>query len=112
ANIGQVVQVGAEDAVDHAMTPIGLSMQAGPIGKAVILVLLAMSIWCWVLILEGWIAVARVRRAVRRLRTGAGDRISPLLVSVMKAGEEARRLHVPMETAGETRQRVGEAMRR
>src|SRR5690606_10271525 len=43
---------------------------------------------------------------------GIGDRISPLLVPVMKAGEEARRLQVPMETAGETRQRVGEAMRR
>src|SRR5690606_4327324 len=94
------------------MTPIGLFMQAGPDGKAVILILLAMSIWCWVLILEGWIAVARVRRAIRRLREGIGGHISPLLVPLLRAGEEARRLQVPMETAGETRQRVGEAMRR
>ncbi len=93
------------------MTPIGLFMQAGPVGKAVILMLLAMSIWCWVLILEGWIAVARLRRAVRRLRIGAGNRISPLLLPIIQAGEAARRIRVPMETAGETRQRIGEAMR-
>ncbi len=96
----------------HSMTPIGLFMQAGPVGKAVILILLAMSIWCWVLILEGWIAVARVRRAIRRLREGIGGHISPLLVPLLRAGEEARRIQVPMETAGETRQRLGEAMRR
>ncbi|HEX7074830.1 MAG TPA: MotA/TolQ/ExbB proton channel family protein [Hyphomicrobiaceae bacterium] len=94
------------------MTPIGLFMQAGPVGKAVILILLVMSIWCWVLILEGWIAVVRLRRAVRRLRAGAGNSVSPLLIEVIKAGDEARRIDVPMETAGETRQRIGEAMRR
>src|SRR5690606_17958477 len=94
------------------MTPIGLFMQAGPVGKAVILILLAMSIWCWVLILEGVIAVARVLRAIRRLRECIGRRSSPLLVPLLRAGEEAHRIQVPMETAGETRQRLGEAMRR
>lgn len=94
------------------MTPIGLFLQAGPVGKSVIIVLLVMSIWCWVLILEGWIGVARLRRVIRRARSRPGDVVSPLLAPVIEAGNIARRIHVPMETAGETRQRISEAMRR
>jgi biopolymer transport protein ExbB/TolQ len=93
------------------MTPVGLFLQAGPVGKSVIIALLLMSIWCWVLILEGWIGVARLQRVIRRARTGFGD-VSPLLVPIINAGDAARRIRLPMETAGETRQRIGEAMRR
>ncbi|MGB3721081.1 MAG: MotA/TolQ/ExbB proton channel family protein [Hyphomicrobiaceae bacterium] len=94
------------------MTPIGLFMQAGLVGKAVIIVLLVMSIWCWVLILEGWVGLIRLRSAVRRLHNGGRNHISPLLLPIIEAGETARRIQVPMETAGEKRQRIGEAMRR
>ena len=94
------------------MTPIGLFLQAGMIGKAVIIVLLAMSIWCWVLILEGWIAIGRMRRAIRRFRVGHRGAMSPLIRPIIEAGEMAHQLRVPMETAGETRQRLGEAKRR
>lgn len=98
--------------MEHTMTPVGLFLQAGPVGKSVIAVLLLMSIWCWVLILEGWIAVARLRRVVRRARNRSGEFVSPLLAPVIEAGEMAQRIRVPMETAGETRQRISEAMQR
>ena len=40
--------------MDHGvLTPLGLFAEAGPVAKAVMLVLLLASIWCWVLIVEG-----------------------------------------------------------
>ncbi len=93
------------------MTPIGLFMQAGLVGKAVIIVLLVMSIWCWVLILEGWVGLIRLRSAVRRLHNGGRNHISPLLLPIIEAGETAANSGTH-GTAGEKRQRIGEAMRR
>ena len=50
------------------LSPIGLFLAAGPVGKAVMATLFLASLWCWVLILEGVISVARIRRAVRAAR--------------------------------------------
>ena len=45
------------------ISPWGLFLEAGPVGKGVMALLLLMSIWCWVLIIEGIVAVVRLRRA-------------------------------------------------
>ena len=52
------------------LSPIGLFMGASLVGKAVMAVLFLASLWCWVLIVEGVISVARLHRAVRQARAG------------------------------------------
>ena len=59
-----------------ALSPFGLFLQAGMIAKTVILLLLAASIWCWVLIIEGVRA-----KFMRLLETG---RMSPRTRTVVK----------------------------
>ena len=52
------------------LSPIGLFLEAGLVGKFVMGVLFVASLWCWVLIVEGVISVIRLRRAVREARAG------------------------------------------
>ncbi len=88
-----------------ALNPIQLFMQAAPIGKAVLLLLLAASIWCWVLIIESAFGVARLRRAVaasRRSDRATGGLLGP----VAEAGRQAASLSIPGESLGEARARV------
>jgi hypothetical protein len=51
------------------LTPIGLFLSAGLVGKFVMGVLFLASLWCWVLIIEGVISVVRLGRAVRAARS-------------------------------------------
>jgi len=94
-----------------ALTPFGLFLQAGLVAKIVILLLLAASIWCWVLIIEGAWSIARLKRAVRAARRG--DHASAeLLGAVVDAGRRAESLAIPGESVGEARTRVADAMSR
>ncbi len=67
------------------------------------------SVWCWVLIIEGLVAVVRVGRALRIARAGAS---AAGLEPVVQAGRQAADLTVPAETVSERRQRIAEAMAR
>lgn len=93
-----------------AFTPLALFFHAGPVGKAVILLLLAMSMWCWVLIIEAIWSIGRLHRAIRRSVDGAGS--VPLTAAIFSAGRDAAALVIPGEHVGERRQRVSEAMHR
>ena len=44
------------------LSPIEFFMLAGTVGRAVMIILLGASIWCWVLIIEGIVGVARFRQ--------------------------------------------------
>jgi biopolymer transport protein ExbB/TolQ len=92
-----------------SISPVNLFVQAGPIGKAVMGALGLASIWCWVLIIEGVISVARVGRALRAARAGPA---SAALEPIAEAGRQAATVAVAGETASERRQRIGEAMAR
>src|SRR5574337_40388 len=92
------------------LSPIGLFLSAGLVGKAVMAVLLLASLWCWALIVEGVISVLRLRRAVRATRGGAD--IAKPLASVALAGDEEARRRLPGETVGELRARISDAMAR
>ncbi|MEM1378275.1 MAG: MotA/TolQ/ExbB proton channel family protein, partial [Pseudomonadota bacterium] len=50
----------------HDMSILGLFMQAGWIVKAVMLGLLAASIWSWAIIIDKWFMFGRYRRQLRR----------------------------------------------
>jgi biopolymer transport protein ExbB len=95
-----------------ALTPVGLFLQAGLVAKTVILLLLAASVWCWVLIIEGAWSIARLKRAVRAARLGDKHEPADLLSSIVDAGRRAESLAIPGESVGEARVRVAEAMSR
>ena len=90
-----------------SISPVNLFLQAGPIGKIVMAALGLASIWCWVLIIEGVVAVVRLGDAIRAARRG-----DVALEAVAAAGKQAAELNVAAETVSERRQRIGEAMAR
>ncbi len=90
---------------DFSLSPLSLFVQAGPVGKAVMALLLVASIWCWLLIVEGLFGLARLSRALRAYP-------SPLLAPIDEAGAREARLRVGGETVSERRQRVSEKMTR
>jgi biopolymer transport protein ExbB len=92
------------------LSPLGLFLGASLVGKIVMAVLFAASLWTWVLIIEGRISVLRLRWAVRKAR--AGGEISKSLAGVVAAGDEEARRRIPGETAGELRSRISDAMAR
>jgi biopolymer transport protein ExbB/TolQ len=92
-----------------SLSPLGFFLLAGGVGRAVMLILLAASIWCWVLIVEGIVRVAQLRAAVRRWQ--AGEAVA-MLVDVTDAADAAADLSIQGESVGETRLRVQEAMNR
>jgi biopolymer transport protein ExbB/TolQ len=99
--------------MDHGMlTPIGLFTEAGPVAKAVMLLLVLVSIWCWILIFEGIWSVLRLARSIGALRRGGADRRANLLDPLLSAGRQAAALVIPGESVGERRVRVAEAMSR
>jgi biopolymer transport protein ExbB/TolQ len=92
------------------LSPIGLFLEAGLVGKFVMAVLFLASLWCWVLIIEGVISVARIRRAVRTAR--AGGALAKSLAGVAIAGDDEARRRISGETVGELRARISDAMAR
>jgi biopolymer transport protein ExbB/TolQ len=93
-----------------SLSPVGLFLAAGPVGKFVMGVLFLASLWCWVLIIEGVISIVRLGRAVRAARLG---RATPrLLERIASAGDEEARRRIPGETVGELRERISDAMAR
>ena len=92
------------------LSPIGLFLSAGLVGKFVMGVLFFASLWCWVLIIEGVISVVRLGRAVRAAR--AGRTIPKPLEAIALAGDEETRRRIPGETVSDLRERISDAMAR
>ena len=89
-----------------SVSPWGLFLEAGPVGKGVMALLLVMSVWCWLLIIEGIFAASRLRRAVRSATP------SRLLAPILEAGLDSARQEVVGESLGEKRSRVEATMNR
>lgn len=92
-----------------SLSPVAMFLNAGPVGKAVMAVLLLASVWTWVLIVEGAVAVVRISRAARSARAGGAV---GLLAPIEAAGQQAVALELPGESVGEKRERVAEFMSR
>jgi biopolymer transport protein ExbB len=93
-----------------SLSPVGLFLAAGLVGKFVMAALFLASLWCWVLIIEGVISVVRLGRAVRAAR--AGEAIAKPLEAVAIAGDEEARRRIPGETVSDLRARISDAMAR
>ena len=94
---------------DFTLSPLHLFLQAGPVGKTVMGLLLAASIWCWLLIAESLFGVVRLGRALKAAKAGAP---APLLAGFEGDGLHEARLRVQGESVAERRQRVVEKMTR
>lgn len=91
------------------LSPLSLFFAAGPVGRAVMIVLALASLWCWVLIVEGIFTLVRSNRAV----TGRSTSVAASLVApIFDVGRGAAELVVPGESVGERRHRLAEAMGR
>ena len=73
------------------------------------MLLLAASVWCWLLIGEALFGVVRLSRALAAVKAGAS---APLLAAVESDGAREARCRVQGETVSERRQRIGEKMGR
>jgi biopolymer transport protein ExbB len=100
------------DQIVPTLTPLGLFFQAGPVGKTVLLALLAASLWCWVLIVEAAWGIRQLNRAVRAAGADALDPATGLLDPIIAAGRRAAAQTIPGESVGEARIRVTDSMRR
>ncbi|MEA2945574.1 MAG: hypothetical protein QOI40_904 [Alphaproteobacteria bacterium] len=100
------------DQIVPTLTPVGLFIQAGPVAKTVLLILLAASVWCWVLIIEAVWGIRRLNQAVRGAAGDALDPASALLDPIIAAGRRAAALSIAGESVGEARIRVTDSMRR
>jgi biopolymer transport protein ExbB/TolQ len=94
-----------------AFTPLGLFLHAGLVAKAVLLLLLAISIWCWVLIFEGLWRIRRLTQAIDATRGGEVTKVQ-LLGPIVEAGRQAAALSISGESVGEFRSRVAQCMER
>ncbi|OAI30686.1 flagellar motor protein MotA [Methylosinus sp. R-45379] len=92
-----------------SISPVTMFMNAGPVGKVVMAVLLLASVWTWVLIVEGVVAVVRIGKSARAARSGGP---AGLLAPIEVAGEHAASFDLPGESIGEKRERVAEIMSR
>ena len=92
------------------LSPLGLFLAAGVVGKAVMAVLFIASLWCWVLIVEGVVSVVRLRGAVGAARWEGA--IAGPLAGVVAAGETEAHRRIPGETVSEVRARIADGMAR
>src|SRR5271163_867954 len=93
------------------LSPVGLFLAAGLVGKFVMGVLFLASLWCWVLIVEGVVSVVRLSRAVRAARAARAAVPKPL-EAIAVAGDEETRRRIPGETVSDLRERISDAMAR
>jgi TolQ protein len=99
--------------------PVGLFLQASPIVKAVMLLLIAASMGCWAVILDKAVRVVRARRAASAFADAA--RNNPVAVSapasggiaatILAAGTRAWRADDGGESRAERAMRIERAMR-
>ncbi len=92
-----------------SISPIAMFMQAGAVGKIVMIILAAASLWCWAIMIEVIILTVRLRRGLHEAREKGR---SALLATVHDEGLRAAHADVPGESVGERRTRIAETMGR
>ena len=92
-----------------SINPLTMFYAAGLVGKSVILLLLAASVYTWVLIVMGAYSIVKISRSAQTARSG-GD--VGVLAPVDAVGKGAAALHVEGESANERRERIAEQMSR
>jgi biopolymer transport protein ExbB/TolQ len=92
-----------------SLSPLAMFVNAGPVGKAVMLTLVAASVYTWVLIALGVYSVIKIGKSARSARAGGEVGV---LAPVAAAGKSAAAYDLPGESIGEKRERIAELMSR
>ena len=92
-----------------SINPLTMFYAAGLVGKSVILLLLAASVYTWVLIVMGAYSIVKIGRSAQSARSG-GD--VGVLAPIDAVGRSAAALNVEGESANERRERIAEQMSR
>lgn len=107
----------------HDLSFVGLFLQADPVVKGVMILLVLASLGCWTIIIDKFLRLALVRRQARAFEKAAraGERLLPgmqrlagtqeLGGRIVIAGQEAWRDQDPSESRAERRERIERAMR-
>ncbi len=95
---------------------LGLFLQADPVVKGVMLLLMAASVGVWTVMIDKLVRFARLRRQVRALDAASRGRMPAaagdgLAAGVMRAGMAAREKAEAGESRADQRDRLREAMR-
>ena len=96
---------------------LGLFLQADPIVKGVMILLIVASIACWTVVFEKIVRLANARRQAKAFETvvGAGGQLNSegkgIAGHLLHAGLEAWRDQDPNESRAERRERIERAMR-
>ncbi|WP_424362522.1 MotA/TolQ/ExbB proton channel family protein [Methylocystis parvus] len=95
--------------MDYSLSPTAMFLNAGPVSKVVMAVLVLASIWTWILIVDGVYVALRISKAIKSARAGgAVDVLWPIAC----AGERAASASLPGETNEQRRNRILESTRR
>lgn len=98
--------------MDHAnLTPLGLFFAAGPVVQGIVLLLIAASIWAWVVILESAFRISRLRRTLKAAEA-SGSFEGTRLAAIEAAGQMASREATSDEGLAFTKSQIEAAMRR
>src|SRR5215218_1978446 len=104
-------------AVSHDMSFLGLFLQADPIVKSVMILLVLASLGCWTIVFEKILRFRNIRRQARAFEAAArsGERLHPQMAGatgrIVAAGHEAWRDQDVSESRAERRERIERAMR-
>lgn len=69
------------------ISPVELFLQAGPVVKAVIVMLILSSLWCWIIIFEALWTLMRLRRAIKSEGAAKG-RMGQVIGRIFATGRE------------------------
>jgi biopolymer transport protein ExbB/TolQ len=67
------------------ISPVELFLQAGPVVKTVIILLIASSLWCWIVIFESWWNLRQLRRAIAS-KGRSGGRVGKAAAGILALG--------------------------
>lgn len=101
----------------HDLSFLGLFLQADPIVKGVMILLVLASLGCWTIVLDKVLRFRAIRRQARSFEAAAraGSKLDPQMPGtsgrIVAAGYEAWRDHDASETRAERRERIERAMR-
>jgi biopolymer transport protein TolQ len=104
-------------AATHDVSFLGLFLQADPIVKSVMILLVLASLSCWTILFEKLLRFRNIRRQARAFEaaTRSGDRLDPQMAGaagrIVAAGHEAWRDQDVSESRAERRERIERAMR-
>lgn len=104
-------------ATAHTLSFLGLFLQADPIVKSVMTLLVFASLGCWTIIFDKLVRIVPLRRQARAFEAAArvGDKLQPQMPGpterIVTAGYEAWRDHDASESRAERRERIERAMR-